>query len=86
VTPLLQVAYGTPVVPPVVGDPAWGGMELVAALVCTPGHWVTYVRGGQNQHGNWWSMDSAGLAVPVGQDPFQRQGPNHTVNWLAFRV
>ena len=35
------------------GDPAWGGMELVAALVCTPGHLVTYIHGGQNQHGNW---------------------------------
>jgi hypothetical protein len=25
----------------VVGDPAWSGMELVAALVCTSDHWVT---------------------------------------------
>jgi hypothetical protein len=33
-------------------------MELVAALVT--GHLVTYIHGGQNQHGNWWSMDSAG--------------------------
>ena len=28
-------------------------VELVAALVCTPGHLVTYIHGGQNQHGNW---------------------------------
>jgi hypothetical protein len=61
-------------------------MELVAALINTPGHWVTYIRGAQNQHGNWWSMDSTGPAVPVGEDPFQHQGPNRTINWLAFRI
>ena len=71
----------SPVLEPQAGDPAWQGRQVVAALTWTPGHWVTYVC----VNGIWWSVDTVGAGV-VQANPFLLQGPNMTINFLAFRL
>ena len=77
-----QAAFSQPVLEPVVGDPRWGGLEVVTALVQTPGHWVNYTK----VAGVWWCQDSAGPPVAVPGDPFLTQSANNTIQELGFRV
>jgi hypothetical protein len=73
----VQVVVPTPVDEPQQGDPAWQGRQLVAVLVETPGHWVTFVK----VAGVWYSVD----AVIAVSDPFANQSPQSVIHLLAFR-
>ena len=77
-----QAAFSQPVLEPVVGDPRWGGLEVVTALVQTPGHWINYTK----VAGVWWCQDSAGPPGAFLADPFLAQSANNTIQELGFRV
>ena len=62
-------------------DPFWQNREVVAALVHTPGHWISYIRLNQI----WWQVDSAGNGVVIQSNPFDNQTPYHLINILAFK-
>ena len=63
------------------GDPFWQDREVVAVLVHTPGHWISYIR----LNHNWWQVDSAGRGVVVQANPFDNQTPYHIINFLTFK-
>ena len=49
---LLQNMVTTPVTEPQDGDAAFFGKNCIAALVNTPGHWITYVKIASS----WWCL------------------------------
>ena len=75
------MAVTTQVQRPQAGDPAWQGRQLVAALCCSPGHWLTFVV----YNGAWWRLDSGGGGQVHRADPFASQTNRLTINFLAFR-
>ena len=76
----LQTAVTTPVLEPNYGDPFWQDREVVAVLVHTLGHWISYIP--ENQI--WWQVDSAGGGNVIWANPFDNQTPHHLINVLAF--
>ena len=67
---------------PVVGELRWEGLEVVTALVQTPGHLVNYTK----VAGVWWCQDSAGPPAAVPGDPFLAQSANTIIQELGLRV
>ena len=82
VSTVYQAAFSQPLLEPVVGDPRWGGLEVVSALVQTPGHWINYTK----MAGVWWCQDSAGPPAAVLGNPFLAQSAITTIQELAFRA
>ena len=77
---LRRLLITSPIQEPRDGEATFFGKEMVAVLVSTPGHWITYIK----LRGVWWCVDSV-RAHAVQRNPFQCQSPQHMIMQLWFK-